>query len=146
MYLWRAHADVFMKAKMYLWRCQRWRRCILYDGEDVFMKMSALTKMYLWSEDVFIKASPWRRCICANYEGEDVYSWRCQRWRRCIYEGEDVFMKVSALTKMYLWRRRCIHEGVSANEDVFMEVVRADALTKMYLWKRRSFMKVPAQI
>ena len=88
--------------------------------------MSALTKMYLWR----------RRCI---YEGvsadEDVfimkpkmYSWRCQRWRRCIYEGEDVFMKASALTKMYLWRRRCIHEGVRADKDVFMKA-------KMYLWR-----------
>jgi len=37
-------------------------------------------------------------------------------------------MKVSALTKMYLWRRRCIHEGVSADEDVFMKA-------KMYSWR-----------
>ena len=75
--------------------------------------MSALTKMYLWifmkvsaDEDVFMKAK--------------VYLWRCQRWRRCIYECEGVFMKVSALTKMYLWRRRCVYEGIT--------------LTKMYLW------------
>ena len=37
---------------------------------------------------------------------------------RCIYEGEDVFMK----GKMYLGRGRCIYEG----EDVFMK-------GKMYL-------------
>ena len=64
----------------------------------------------------------WRgRCI---YEGEDVfmkgkmYLWR----RRYIYEGEDVFMK----GKMYLWRGRCIYEG----EDVFIK-------GKMYLWRGR---------
>ena len=51
-------------------------------------------KMYLWSEDVFMKG----RCI---YEREDVFM-----KRRCVYEGEDVFMK----GKMYLWR-----------EDVFMK-------------------------
>ena len=138
-----ADEDVFMNAKMYSWRFQRWRRCI-YECEDVFMKVSALTKMYLWrrrcihegvsaDEDVFI----WRRrCI---YEGvsadEDVfmkakmYLWRCQRWRRCIYEGEDVFMKVLEWT---CWQR-CIYEG----EDVSMKVVSPDVLTKMYLWRRR---------
>ena len=60
-----------------------------------------------------------------------MYLWR----RRCIYEGvsadEDVFMKA----KMYLWRcqrwRRCIYEG----EDVFMKV--SALMTKMYLWRRR---------
>ena len=112
-----ADEDVFMKAKMYLWRCQRWRRCIYYEAEDVFMKVSALTKMHLWR----------RRCI---YEGvsadEDVfmkakmYSWRCPRWQRCVYEGKDVFMKVSVLTKMYSWRRRCIPDGVIADEDAYM--------------------------
>ena len=82
----------------------------------------------------------------------------CQRGRRCNYEGEDVFMKASALTKMYLWMRRCIYEGVSADEDVFMNAkmyswrcqrwrrciyegedvfMKASALTKMYLWRQR---------
>ena len=60
-------------------------------------------------------------------------------WRgRCIYEGEDVFMKGKMYLwrgrcikgKMYLWRGRCIHEG----EDVFMK-------GKMYLWSEDVFMK-----
>ena len=67
-------------------------------------------------------------------------------------------MKASALTKMYLWRRRCIYEGVSADEDVFMKAkmylwrcqrwrrciyegedlfMKVSALTKMYSWRRR---------
>ena len=263
-----ADEDVFMKAKMYSWRRQRWRRCI-YKG------MSALTNSA--DEDVFIKAKAcqrWRSCIdegvsvrmclfrkgsiyespakpscragdwaqglphaervwyhytncplqveaplggskevsgCLSWLAGRVFLpvlllwcvlrlflfgpswwclglWRllepagtcperagkpvplnhhsiplhqlppCQRGRRCIYEGEGVFMKVSALTKMYLWMRRCIYEGVSADEDVFMNAkmyswrcqrwrrcfyegedvfMKASALTKMYLWRRR---------
>ena len=64
----------------------------------------------------------WRgRCI---YEGEDVFmKGKMCLWRgRCIYERENVFMK----GKMYLWRGRCIYE----QKDVFMK-------GKMCLWTGR---------
>ena len=48
--------------------------------------------------------------------------------RRCVYEGEDVFMK----RKMYLWRKDVFMKGKMYlwSEDVFMK-------GKMYLWRGR---------
>ena len=68
-----------------------------------------------------------------------------QRWHLHKYifafinTSSSALTKIFALTKMYLWRRRCIYEGVwrrciYEGEDVFMKV---SALTKMYLWRRR---------